>query len=146
MPDFFEELIRNTCKIGAVYKIKAPKLIETNVPHYFVVIAIDEEETNYLLLSTTQLRNKIDYFKNKGYDLNTLAHITPAIDNGFTQSSYFNCNEYFLIEKGQLVKKLEQQQLSYEGRINEIEYGDLLKAIQLSKVNDIPPFLLKYIP
>lgn len=139
-PDF---VISSTLKVGVVYKIIAPELITTEEPHYFVVVAMSDSD-NYMLLSTTQLSNKIDYLTKRGYDLDTLAHLQPNTDNGLTADSYFNCNDSYTITKGQLIEKVKQGNLSISGNITFEEYNKLLYSINLSEVNDIPKFLLKF--
>ncbi|WP_299673485.1 hypothetical protein [uncultured Tenacibaculum sp.] len=139
-PDF---VITSTLKVGVVYKIEAPELIQTEEPHYFTVVAIAESD-NFLVLSTTQLHKKINYLQKKGYDLDTLAHITPTENNGLTQDSYFNCNEYYTLTKDELIDKVKENKLNIAGTFNKEEYSTLVNSITLSEVNDIPKFLLKY--
>jgi hypothetical protein len=139
-PDF---VISSTLKVGVVYKIKAPELINTKEPHFFVVVAINNDE-NFLIISTTQLQNKIDYLTKRGLDLNTLAYIQPKGSNGLTKDSYFNCNDYFTLSKQELVEKVKEDKLTIAGNFNEDEYNLLLNSIDLSEVNDIPKFLLKF--
>ena len=54
-PDF---VISHTLKVGVVYKVVVPELIVTSKPHFFVVVAI-HGDSNFLVLSTTQLQKKI---------------------------------------------------------------------------------------
>jgi hypothetical protein len=136
-------VIESTLQVGAVYKMEASELIDTSVPHYFVVVGIIENE-NYLVLSTTQLNKRLAHFEKKGYDLNTLAYIAPNEENGLTENSYFNCNEYYTITKGKLIEKVKDGILKTEGRFSEEEYQLIVDAILLSEVNDIPKFLLRY--
>lgn len=139
-PDF---VITSTLKVGVVYKIVAPELISTDEAHYFVVVAINDSN-NYMLLSTTQLQNKIDYLNKRGYDLDTLAHLSPNSSNGLKKDSYFNCNDNYIITKDQLVQKVKQNNLSISGNISKEEYEKLVYSINLSEVNDIPKFLLNF--
>lgn len=136
-------VISSTLKVGVVYKMVAPELINTDIPHYFVVVAVHENE-NYMLLSTTQLQNKINYFNNVGYDLDTLAYLESNSTNGLTEDSYFDCNQYYTITKDKLEDKVSKEFLKISGNISQEEYEKLLKAIDLSNINDIPLFLLKY--
>ena len=138
-----KSVITSTLKVGVVYKIEAPELITTSVPHYFVVIAIDDDD-NFLALSTTQLEKKIEHLNRRGYDLDTLAHISPNTHNGLSKNSYFNCNEYYEVNKNGLIAKVQQQKLSVVGNFSEEEYDKIVDAILLSRINDIPKYLLKY--
>lgn len=139
-PDF---VITSTLKVGVVYKIEAPELIETKQAHYFTVVAIAGSD-NYLILSTTQLNNKVAHLQRKGYDLDTLAYIEPTESNGLTKKSYFNCNEYFTLTKDELIDKVKEDKINISGNFNKEEYDTIVKSIMLSEVNDIPNFLLKY--
>lgn len=139
-PDF---VIASTLKVGVVYKIKAPELINTTEPHFFVVVAINNDD-NFLIISTTKLQNKINYLTKRGFDLNTLAYIRPNDSNGLTKDSYFNCNDYFILSKQELIAKVKEDKLSIAGNFDKDEYNILLNSINLSEVNDIPKFLLKF--
>ena len=138
-----EIVIITTLRVGVVYKITAPELITTEQPHYFVVVAISDSD-NYMLLSTSQLQSKIKYLTKRGYDLDTLAYISPNKQNGLTKDSYFNCNDSFTITKRQLIEKVRQGNLLVAGKLSLDEYNKLVYSMNLSYVNDIPKFLLKY--
>lgn len=87
---------------------------------------------------------KTDYLTKRGYDLNTLAYIQPSESNGLTKKSYFNCNEYSNLTKQELIEKVRKDKLSIAGQFDKNEYNLLLNSIELSVVNDIPKFLLKF--
>lgn len=139
-PDF---VITSTLEVGVVYKIVAPELIPTEVPHYFIVVAISGSD-NYMLLSTTQLHSKIDHFNKRGINLETLAYLEANDLNGLTEDSYFNCNDRYTITKQQLIEKVNQGKLSITGKITFEEYEKLVYSINLSEINDIPKFLLTF--
>ena len=136
-------VIQITLKVGVVYKFDAPELINTTVPHYFIVVAI-ENENNYMVLCTTQLDSKQAYFAKKGYDFNTLAFILPTETNGLKVKTYVNCNDYHTISKEELIKKVESKNFKLTGHLSREEYDKIKFAIDLSHVNDLPTFLLEY--
>lgn len=136
-------VIDATLHIGAIYKFVAPELISTTVPHYFIVIAI-ENQTNYLSVCTTQLDNKLNHLTRMGANLNTLAYIRPNAGNGLTADTYINCNDYHTITKDELINKVQSKNLQPIGRLSEEEYSIIVNSISLSHTNDIPTFLLKY--
>lgn len=136
-----EFVIEATLKIGVIYKFTAPELITTEIPHYFVVVAI-EDETNYLCVCTTQLNSQLNYVQKKGYDADTLAYLKPTSDNGFTQDTYINCNDYHTISKKALIEKVKTKTFEITGNLNEDEYKIIKESINLSYVNDIPKNLL----
>ena len=136
-------VIEATLKVGVVYKFDAPELIDTKIPHYFIVVAIENDD-NYMVLCTTQLDAKLAYFKKKGYDPNTLALILPTSTNGLTDKTYVNCNDYHTISKDELIKKVEFNKFEPAGNLSKAEYEKIKFAIDLSYVNDLPLFLLKY--
>lgn len=135
--------ITSTLKVGVVYKMEAPELIDTSVPHYFIVVAINDTE-NYMLMSTTQYKSRIDYIQKKGYHLDTLRRIEPNENNGLTKDSFFDCNTYYTITTDDIIKKEREGKLKYKGNFSKQEYEELVYSIKLSEVNDIPKFLLKY--
>lgn len=136
-------VITSTLKVGAVYKIEAPELITTSEPHYFVVVAINDND-NYMLMSTTQYQNRLNYIQKQGFDLDTLRRIEPNEHNGLIKDSFFDCNKYYTITKEELIKKVDDKKLKCVGNFSLEEYQDLVYSIELSEVNDIPKYLLKY--
>jgi len=138
-----EQLISITLKVGAIYRITAPELIETEIPHYFIVIAI-EEELIYLSLCTTKEGTIKNYLIKRGYDLNSMINLQPNSDNRLTKITYINCNYSHIVRKQDLINKSSNNKLSFTGRLSETEYQQITKAIGYSTVNDIPKFLLVY--
>lgn len=138
-----EYVISSTLSIGAVYKLTAPELISTTIPHYFIVVAIENDD-NYLVLCTTQLNSKLNYFQRNGLDLNTLVYLVPSTDNGLTNNTYVNCNDYYHISKSSLISKVQSDILSVTGKVSEDEYNLIASAIKLSHTNDLPDYLLIY--
>ena len=138
-----EFIINTTLKVGVIYKFNASDLIDTSEPHHFIVIAI-ENETNYLAVCTTQLDAKIEYFKKKGLDFNTLAYLTPNNGNGLKKDTYINCNDYHTISKEKLIEKISTKEFQLTGDLSSEEYDKIVAVIRLSYTNDIPQFLLKY--
>lgn len=138
-----EFVINSTLSVGAVYKFSAPELINTTIPHYFIVVGIDCND-NYLVLCTTQLDKKLNYFQKKGLDPKTLAYLLPSNENGLTDDTYVNCNDYHYISKESLINKVRSSMLSVSGKITKPEYDDICTAIDLSHTNDLPAYLLVY--
>ncbi|MDT9499607.1 hypothetical protein [Capnocytophaga canimorsus] len=136
-------VITSTLKIGVVYKMVAPELITTSEPHYFVIVAVNNKD-NYMLMSTTKYKERLEYIKKKGYNLDTLRRIEPNNNNGLTQDSFFDCNKYYTITKEKLIEKAQNKELKLAGNFSLQEYQDLVFSIELSEVNDIPKYLLKY--
>ena len=133
-------IISSTLRPGCVYKMIAPELIETEVPHYFVVVAC-HEDNNYMLMSTTQIMSKYNYYKGKE-DMDTIANILPTASNGLTKSSFFDCNQHYEITKSQLEIKILKQELIPSGNLSNEEFQILLKSMSLSNTLDIPKFII----
>jgi hypothetical protein len=135
-----DKFIEGTLRIGTVYKFEAPELIETNVPHYFVVVAIDEEEI-HMVKGTSQKETKQNYFERMGLDFGGLVCIKPDSRNGFKLDTYFDCNDNFPVTKEDLIKKANNG-LSCEGIISYNHYDQLRIGIKNSHKNDLPKDLL----
>ncbi len=112
-----ELVLASTLCIGTIYKFSAPELIDINIPHYFIVVAI-EDDNNYMVVCTTQLDNKIKYFDNLGLDFNGLVYIKPDNTNGLTKDSYVNCNQYHTITRQELIIKIESEVFECTGGNN----------------------------
>ncbi|MBN2764903.1 MAG: hypothetical protein JXR27_00915 [Paludibacteraceae bacterium] len=138
-----EQIIAASLSVGCVFKLSAPELIDTTIPHYFIVVAIDGSD-NYLVLCTTQLDKKINYLNKSNTDLNTIAYLEPSDDNGLTDKTYINCNDYHFISKENLIDKLHSGSLSFKGKVSSDEYDQIVTSIKLSYKNDLPEYLLVY--
>ncbi|MFW5804029.1 MAG: hypothetical protein ACOCWG_02240 [bacterium] len=136
-----EFIIDNTLTVGTIYKIVADELIGTDVPHYFIIVAIDGTD-NYLTLCTSQKERIENHFKNKKLNLDGLVYIKPDKANGLKIDTYVNCNDYYLLSKDKLVSKLESRNLQYIGQLSLNHYAQIKTGIINSYINDIPHFLL----
>lgn len=120
--------------------MEAPERIKTTEAHYFVVVA-KQDDNNFMLLSTTQLMSKYNFYKGKE-DLNTLANIQPTETNGLTQSSYFDCNQKYEISTSELIQKVENGKLIPKGNLSQDEFEKILYSMSLSNRLDIPKFII----
>lgn len=137
------QLISKTIEVGTVLYFKDSKLLNTDEPHYFIVVAKDGSE-NFLIVSTTQYQTILNHLTRSGIDLNTMTCIEPNVSNGLKQRSYFNCNNSFEINDKTIAHKADYENLKLKGRLSEDEYQLLKESILLSKTSDIPKSLLKY--
>ena len=135
-----EFIITKTLKVGTIYKMIAPEMIETSEPHYFIVVAI-HEQMNYMFLSTTNISGKFKYYNGKE-DLDTLTNLSPNANNKLTKESYVDCNMKYVISKNQLVEKLKKEELKYTGYLTNTEYQKILNSMSLSKRLDLPKFII----
>lgn len=138
-----ELYVNGTLEIGSIYKLKAPELITTDIPHYFIVVATDHPEI-YMVLCTSQKINKEKHFEWNDLDLTGLVYIKPDSSNCLTLDSYINCNDYHTITKKKLINKKATGELEYIGKINLNYYTQIKKGIIESHTNDLPEYLLKY--
>lgn len=136
-------VIDSTLEIGSIYKIKAPELISTDIPHFFIVVAIDNHDI-YLVLCTSKKDKKVEHFENKNLDFTSLVYIKPDIDNKLPIDTYINCNDYFVITKNNLKLKLISGYLTYIGKVSLNHYLQIKNGIVESYTNDIPKYLLKH--
>ena len=137
-PDF---VISSTLSVGTIYKFVAPELINTSIPHYFIVVAIDGSD-NYLVLCTSQKENKEAYFKSRNLALSGLVFIKPDLSNGLTTETFVNCNAYYPISCSSLISKVRGGSLSYTGAISLNHYTQIKTGIINSHTNDLPHELL----
>lgn len=137
-PDYY---INTTLEVGAVFKFPAKDLIDTDVPHYFIVVAIDEDD-NYLVTCTSNKDGKINHFYYSNLDYSGLVYIKPSPENGLTDDTYVNCNDYHLIKKNVMIQKYKDGVLGRKGVVSYSHYDQIRRGIIESKINDIPDFLL----
>lgn len=136
-----DAVITTTLSVGTIYKIVAPELITTSIPHYFIVVAIDGID-NFLVLCTTNKDGQEKHFKYKNLDLTGLVYIRPDDCNGLTADTYVNCNEYYIVHRSVLVEKVRKGELEPRGGLSLIHYDQIRTGIKTSKTSDIPHSLL----
>lgn len=54
-----------------------------------------------------------------GYDESTIAYLPPNSSNGQTQDTYINCNDYHIINKDELMRKVDSGILEIKGSLTE---------------------------
>jgi hypothetical protein len=141
MDDFLQDKINSTLTVGSIYKFDAPELINTTIPHYFIVVGIDGED-KYLVLCTSQKENKEEHFKRNHLDLVGLVFIKPDLKNGLTIDTFVNCNDSYTIKKTALIKKMENGKLKFTGNLSLSHYSQIKTGIINSFTNDLPHYLL----
>ena len=138
-----ETYIDTTLKIGSVYKFSAPEHIDTSIPHYFIVVAIDEDD-NHMVLCTTQREKKEDYFRKMGFELTSLVYIKNDSSNGLTEDTWVNCNDTYVISRVDLIEKKSKGILEWVGEVSYNHYDQIRTGISCSFVNDLPIELLTH--
>lgn len=136
-----EYTISQTLKVGVIYKLKAPDLINTDIPHHFIIAAIDDDD-NYMCLCTSQEGRQLSYFIRNDLNFDTLANIEPNETNGLTKRTYVNCNDSYEISKLRLVEMCKSGTLSLTGNLSLDEYSIVRDSINRSETSDIPKMLL----
>lgn len=136
-PHFY---IDSTLEIGTVYLFEASELIKTDIPHFFIVIAKDEDDV-FLLACTSKPETKEKHFERMGYDIATLVHIPPDKENGFTKDTYVDCNDYHPISKSRLAEKVKNG-LKRTGKISYNHFDQLRTGLINSTVVDLPGEIL----
>lgn len=139
-----EYVISTTLSVGAIYKFEAREFLSTNIPHHFIVVAIDGND-NFLLVCTSQQEKKEEYFDRKKIDYKCLVWIKPDSENGLTKDSFVNCtNTPFLLTKEDLVRKCKEGVLTYTGMVSYNHYDQIRTGIMASYENDLPEEILKH--
>ncbi|WP_313261889.1 hypothetical protein [Sphingobacterium sp.] len=130
-------VLDSSLEVGRVYYIKAPELIQTDEPHYFIVIGI-LEDNSYLLVSTTQLDKKIAWVRNRKIPDDTICYIEPSSENELKKDSYLNCNSYHEVKNQFLIQKIESGELVTKGIISDTDFEKIRNSIKQSPLFDIP--------
>ncbi len=136
-----ESLIDSTLRIGANYRLCAPELISTDIPHYFIVVAIDSDDI-YTLLGTTKEGRVKSHFANNDLEPDGLVFIKADEKNGFTQDTWVNCNDIYTITRIRLESKVYFNELEYRGRVSYNHYDQLRTGIIGSCTADLPHDML----
>lgn len=123
-----ETALKLTFKVGAIYYISAPELIETTDSHYFAVVAKTGSK-GYLLVSTTQLHTLVKYFDHTGMDKDLISMVSPDDVNCLKKNSYFNCNKVLEVNDKYLLSKMNDGHLHPIGNLKKVDYVKLRDRI-----------------
>jgi hypothetical protein len=112
MPDVPPEVaIKATIKPGSVYYFRHESFVNSEVPHYFIVINLDPLSEEAILLVSSTSRP----FKVRQRYLNcpekTLVEVTPAQYPGFSLTSIINCNNVIAETIDSLINRLANKEL-----------------------------------
>lgn len=142
--DFSPEYVINQyCKNGSVFRMTAPDLIGTSIPHFFIIMAIDGED-NFFVICTTKVHNREKYFKLNRIDSSCLVPIENDDQNGLTALSWVDCTRSFRFNRDNLVNKLKNEEIEYRGEISYNHYDQIRQGIHNNDISDIPKFLLNH--
>lgn len=130
-------VLESSLEVGRVYYITAPELIQTDEPHYFIVIGI-LGDNSYLLVSTTQLAKKLAWVRGRSIPDDTICYIEPSPENELKKDSYLNCNSYHEVKNQFLINKIESGELITKGVISDSDFEKIRNSIKLSPLFDVP--------
>lgn len=136
-------IIDSTLSVGTIFRLEAPELIDTPVPHYFIVVGKDEDE-NFMVICTSQGEKKEQYFKRNNLDFSGLVYINPDSTNNFTVDTYVNCNDYFPMSNMTLTSKLDDGKMQLTGNVSLNHYLQIKNGIIESDTNDLPEYVLNH--
>jgi|GEM_PF-981605 len=126
--------INSTFKIGTIYRISAPELIEVEVPHYFIVIAKSSSNEGFLVVTTSKLDTLINHFQKARISNETISMIRPSDENNLTKDSYINCNTLHKVDECFLINKMKKNKLTIHGYLTNAEIIQIKNAISKSKL------------
>jgi len=138
-----EQYIESHLSAGSVFKISAPELIGTDIPHYFIVVAYDDDEVHFVECTTNRERLE-GLFERNGFNLNGLVYIPSERVNGLTRDTYVNCNDNYTSSIESLLEKCESNNLQWVGDISYDHYDQIRTGIIDSHINDLPDDYLNH--
>jgi len=136
-----DKYIKSTLQVGTIFKLCAPELIDTDIPHYFIIVAIDDDDI-HMVVCTRQKDKREEYFRLMRFDLSGLVRIEPNSENGLTEESYVDCNQNHSTTKKALIQKKEDGLLKWIGEISYNQYDQIRTGIINSTINFLPKDLL----
>lgn len=133
-----EQIIAYTLKPGAVYKYSDKEVINTDVPHYFILI--NNDPLNEPLLLLTCVSSKVKQSKKRvlrrGQALNTLVELLEKDYEFLKEDSIIDCNFKVIKSKDQLIDKCRSGKFIVEKEIDKVKLAELQQAFLLSNKHE----------
>jgi len=114
---------------GKIYYFKSNKLVSTNQPHYFIVIANPSDELIIFVCCTSQFDKRARFIELNNIPLSTLVWLKPNDENGLKKDSYIDCNSFFKYSKAELIQMYNQNQIEFIGYISDSKLKEIHQGI-----------------
>lgn len=132
------QLFANGIEEKGIYLFSSVYL-NTNIPHYFICIVRTDGDLLYLTCCTSKFETVSKFIETRHLPYETLVFIKPNEKDKnypFVKDTYVNCNNVFLYTVEELTALYKKGEISYEGKINEVHYEQLLIGINESPLVD----------
>ena len=124
-----EVFFQHTLAIGTVYYYSSEK-INTDEPHYHIVIHKTKSEIVVLGLTTTRIDKRIRFFNKNQFPESTLVFIEPDENNGLKETSLVDCNSNIFQETKNSLKYIRKEKgIQVKGRIKSSQIEQLRQGI-----------------
>ncbi|MEY4541181.1 MAG: hypothetical protein RLZZ306_2938 [Bacteroidota bacterium] len=106
--------------------------LNTEVPHYH--ICIKRKSNDFLILSscTSKFETVKRFIEMRKLPFETLVHLKPSDENGFTKDTYVNCNDYHIKSIDDFKKMYESDSIEFKGKISITHYEQILIGLHES--------------
>ncbi len=119
--------------------------INTDVSHYFICLAKNENEYLFLVCCTSDKENKRKRLAELNNTYTSLVYIKPDELNGLQKDTFVDCNTCFNdYSVNDFLTMYENNQIEYTGEISDNVYNQILKGLYESI--SIEPDILRNIP
>jgi hypothetical protein len=127
IPD--EIFFQSTLTIGTVYYYVSDE-IQSDEPHYHIVIHKTKSEIVILGLTTTQIDKRISFLEKNQLPESTLIFIEPDENNGLKKTSLVDCNSSIFQETKNSLKNIRQEKdIKVKGMIKNSQIEQLRQGI-----------------
>jgi len=123
--DLPSDLINSVIKDRAVFYLRTNK-INSDEPHYFIVISNIDNKIIALSCCTTQYDTILKYIKRNKYPDNTIADIDYNSYSFLKTSTFINCNSKIEFDYDDFVKKHLKDE---RGEINDEDYKKIVNGM-----------------
>lgn len=113
--------------------------LNTTIPHYFICIVRTDGDLLYMTCCTSKFDTVSRFVETRGLPFETLVFIKPNnndTENPFSKDTYVNCNNVFSYTVDELTEMYINGGISYEGKISDVHYEQLLIGINESPLVD----------
>lgn len=116
--------------VGKIYYFKSLKLVATNEPHYFIVIANPSYELLIFSCCTSQFDKRVRFIELNNLPESTLVCIKPNDTNELKKDSYIDCNNYHEFTRDELIQKYENSEIEFIGYLSDSKLEEIRQGIK----------------
>ncbi len=123
------DVFGSTIQPGKIYYFKSEQLTHTSEPHYFIAIAMPNDDIVIFSVLTSQFEKRKRFIELNNFPFSTLVWIKPDDENELKKNSYVDCNTVFKYSKEKLIQMYKENEITFIGHVLDSKFEEIKQGI-----------------